>query len=56
MTSSEVTIERIKAATFYLEGWYTLEELEAILETLKSRNERAVTALRAAMRKTDETP
>jgi glutamate synthase domain-containing protein 2 len=48
--SNEVTFETYGAARFWLEDWYTIEELELLVQDLKAVKERQDQAMLNAMK------
>ena len=48
--TNEVTFETYGAAQFWLEDWYTIEELEWLIKDLKSVKERQDQAMLNAMK------
>lgn len=48
--SKEKTTETIGETSFYLDGWYTISDVEKILAAMKSSNDKARKAMDLAMR------
>ena len=48
---SDISFETYNTAKFWLEDWYTIEELEDLVKTLKGIKERQDAALLANMQK-----